>query len=181
MYDNDLLQSTYDEWMIDRNKYKPFYKEMVACTNTLLNKKLQQISFRLGGGKREELINDVIANVTSFYIRQPPGKNVWVALKIKYEITCLLFKKYSRDNEVCLTDDTTINSGSSINLDAKNFIVNILKDDKVNGRRIVLDLVSFVYYKTAIIEISTYTSKDWIYRNAVQLNTIFKFTRGCRF
>lgn len=162
----------------DPEDLAPLYRGLVSAGRIILAAYQKKKGFRLGSVRFGEVVEDAATRLLDMYLKHPDQGSIPLSTRMHSEI------KYQLHNpqRVRLDQQPTVEENQSYgragsNQDRSVYIDSIVADNRVDGKKIIVDLYRYKRYKLAILAIAKYTRQEWIRLHAVELHTIFMMTR----
>lgn len=182
-YDGKALEETEAEYLATRcpEVLARYYFQLLEATGVLLSAYMRKKGLVFSADKKREVIHDTAAGIVEYYLKHPERTHsLGIHGKINMQILHQLHSSKARrwnNEDVELDADLAAPTKVVEELDPMTFVDDIRKDSRVEGKRIIFDLYTAKYYRSAIKRIALYTPKPWMYNHATQLATIFRNTR----
>lgn len=185
-FDNDRLQELFAVYQSTRSDadLAPLWAYMTLAARVQLGAYLRKIKVQLSQSRREEVVTDAVGRFVVFLLENPDRRETMpIRHRLLHELIYQLHGQRTKRHECAANiddaPDADLIPGETIKAipSPAGYIRQLLGDSRLNGRRVVFDLFSHKYYRTAILKIAKYTDRDIMREYAVQLHTIFTMTR----
>lgn len=162
------------------------YKECIDITRDRLSYALHSTQFSMDRDRFDRVVNDATINLLEYYLKKRDYVVRFFNQRLLQEVRRVLYSPHgvhANDNKwdkrnVQLADEHA--EIESPQLEEKTDLSYALQDilsEHEYGKKIVIDIYRSKTYKAAILTISKYVSKRWIYDRAEKLYRVYKFTR----
>jgi len=155
---------------------------MVGVCTIQLNARLKK-SVYFTPDHRSEIAHDAVTRAIEMYLKHPDQKSMPLDKRIGNEITFQLHNRKIKaidQNEVFYDhfDNVLIDLSKQKPTQKEDYLNKVKEDSRVDGFQIVYDIYKGKYYRSIIKAIEKYTPRPWIKAHAVELHTIFIYTRN---
>jgi hypothetical protein len=158
---------------------EPVYRALIKAGRVLLSAYQKKKGFRLGAVRAGEVVEDAATRLLEMYLKHDDQKSIPLSSRMHWEILYQLHNPQRvRADQVATVDERHPANRRQDQTDQAGYIAAIVADDRVDGKKIIVDLYRYKRYKPAILAIARYTRQEWIRQHAVELHTIWQTLRG---
>ena len=162
------------------------YKECAVITRDRLAYVLHTTQFAMDEERFDRVVNDATMNLLEYYLKKDDYVVKFFNQRLLQEVRRILYLPHGRlanDNKwekrTVQLDETydSIAAPTAVEAIDLTYALQDVLTEHPRGRQIVIDIYRARTYKAAILTISTYVDKRWIYDRAEKLYRVYKFTR----
>jgi hypothetical protein len=125
----------------------------------------------------ESIGHDAATGLMLLYLNNPDYRIFSFYERVRLQVLKVLFHKSERKYDDTEDIDTVRIPGVVKEERRKNDAMESVLDGHAQGKQIVLDIASTRWYKDAIVKISAYVKRPWIYQHSIELHTLYRMTR----
>jgi len=176
-FDGDKLQQLEAIFLVSRNvqDLEPLYVALISAGKTLYKAYSRGIGLRLSAVRTEEIIHDAVTRLIEMYLKHPDQQSMPLPIRLHLEL------KYQLHNPKQIKVDQVVPVTTMMSADTEvpeapqpdRYIDTLQDAPDLDGKRIVVDLYRFRYYKRAILAIEKYTDRSLIYKYAKEIDKVW--------
>jgi hypothetical protein len=138
---------------------------------------------RFDRSRREDIAHEATSRLIERYLKKPGYHVRSFASMLRTEIRHVVTNgghnnRPSAEIERTMgcIDDSIIADEREQQEDRRYFVEDI-RSEHLEGERILLDLFRATTFRAAVLQLSTYVDKRWLYDRSVKLRTVYRMTR----
>jgi len=181
-YDNDRLQQLQASYLASRSQHdlNDLFNAMKEATSVILNSMLKKSGLSFNQERREELVEDACYRYLFLRLLIKDPKYSLLGMELKYQLVYFLHNSNQKRRDKIYSLEQTLDNAPETEItsvwkskqkqeeDQADYLEQLLTDSRINGKRVILTLLTERYFKNALKKLAVFCSytllRDWVTR-----------------